>query len=279
MLPDTWLPYVFSAALREDRAWINAFAKNRRTYLLGFPAAAAAVQRWTPEALRDQASARFREDPRRVLPLKGWRETFPEPGETFDPAGTRYTVPPPEPRHIDCRKWGAFGKDQADHAWLKRTMRLYDAVKAVCLLHEAEGLGTIVRPAETGDPKAPGEIALHLAIYSIAGFDGAYFEKHFASNRDRLFRLYAACDLRYAVGGTQAQTFYEMAHGLSATERTCVKVKKFCELEGLDPLGKVYQDLSPRGKNRTERGLTKKATRVGPMEHYSQDCCVEIFDF
>lgn len=202
---------------------------------------------------------------------------LPVVGETRNAEGRFYRSPPPnEVARTKCNKWGQFGKDQADYAWMRRTMRLYDALKAIALLHEAEGNQQTLQPSADGLVHNEGQLSLHLAIFQLSRFNLDYFNTHLASNPGQLAALYDECGLRSHWNGAPANTFYEMAMGMSATERTCAALARFCRAAGLPELGVIRMDLAPRGRARATRAYVK-SQRVGPFARYSQDCAIELF--
>lgn len=287
MLPTRWMDFVFPTILRNRQDWIDQFGKTRRTYLFGFGPAANALGRHQVEDIKARMSAAFLEDPRRVIPLEGWRELFKHKGETFL-ENEFYTSPPPgEKKRDKCSRWGAYGKDQPEHAWLRRPMRLYDALKSIAALYEAKALNEagdptaervnlIPSPKTSGSVDPAGELALHIAIFNLSRFNIAYFENHL-SDVPTLEKLYEHCGLWHHFNGADVPTFLEIAQGLSATYRTCALMKEFAQREGLPELGEILPDMSSRGTNRTHRAEVKEATRKGILAAYSADCVVEIF--
>lgn len=277
MLPDQWLNFVFPESLREDTGWVDQFGKARRTYLFGFGAAAGDLKLPIGD-LRQQLSARFREDPRRVVPYAGWRDLFLHDGEKLL-QGQFYKEPPPNETLRDkCSRWGTYGKDQPEHAWLRRPMRLYDALKSIALLYEAQTTSgkDILKPSLDGTVGPRGELALDVAIFNLSRFDLAYYDKHLA-DLDVLERLYEHCRLWHHFNGADVPTFWEIANGLSATYRTCAAMQTFAKAEGLPELGQIRRDLAVRGTNRNHRSRIKRVTRTGILIAYSADCAVEIF--
>lgn len=277
MLPVEWLDFVFPESLRQERAWIDQFGKTRRTYLFGFGAAAGTLKLQI-EDVKAQSSARFREDPRRVVPYAGWRELFRHDGEKLL-EGQFYKEPPPgETLREKCTRWGSYGKDQPEHAWLRRPMRLYDALKSIALLYEAQEMRgkDIMRPSQSGTVGPAGELALDIAIYNLSRFDLTYYETYLADLNVKE-KLYEHCRLWHHFNGADVPTFWEMANGLSASYRTCAAMQEFAKQEKLPELGQIRPDLATRGANRGHRSQVKRVTRRGILEAYSADCAVEIF--
>lgn len=277
MLPESWFPYVFPSLLREDRSWLPAFGKNRRTYLLGFHHSAGTVARHQIDAIREGLNPPFKEDPRRYIPMTGWRAEFPHPGEDREP-DVFYKQPPRELKHTKCSRWGQFGRDQPEHAWMKRPMRLYDALKCLAALHDAEEQLNVQRisPSADGMHHAPGQVSLHMAIFHLSNFTPEYFMAHFENDPALTDELYGACELRRHLHGVRTNTLFEMANGLSATARTCQTIKDFCAAKALPSVGSVEMDLSVRGTHRTLRGKVK-GLRTGPFKLFSEDCAIEMF--
>lgn len=279
MLPSDWIDFVFPTALRHDRGWINQFGKTRRTYLFGFGHANIHMGRFDVEDFLAKLTPLFKEDPRRVVPYEGWRDRFKHTGEVRSKVDL-YAVPPREPRHEKCTRWGAYGKDQPEHAWLLRPMRLYDALKSVAALFDARAADELdfnLTYSTDGLSRRPGELALHVAIFNLSGFDLDYYNEYLSSNTERLRRLHDHCGLWRTFNGTKIPTFLEMAEGLSATYRTCEAFQQFAAKEGLPDLGEILPDLSSRGTNRHHRQGIKKETRKLILQSYSADCAVEIF--
>lgn len=289
MLPEGWLDFVFPEELRKKSEWIDLFGHSRRIYMLGFSQAAKAVGRGPIVSIHAGRSAIFKEDPRRYIPLSGWRDRFYFHGETFvDGAcradrhllGQTYKYAPHEPLREDCKKWGQYGKDQPEHAHLKRPMRLFDALKSIAALHDARDQteqDVSIEPSRDGRSHSIGQISLHVAIFRISGFDEAYYKRHFRNEPGLLRELFAHCELDDWIIAEAPPTFEEMAYGLSATKRTCENLISFCEKKEMPALGSINQEYGPRGRLRNVRRDIKNDTRKGIFEKYSADCAIEIF--
>lgn len=280
MLPESWLPFVHHPELRNDRTWINQFGRTRRTYILGFALTSLAVGRSEASAVYSGQSPRFAEDPRRYIPVPGWRGLFAEDGEKFEDSGTYKEPPPGEKVHLKKNRWYAYGKDQPDHAWSRRPMRLYEIVKSIGALADAleqTGEAVSLTPSEDGKEHLAGQLSLHPALFTVGGFTASYYEEHFATNPGSLVRLFKRCGLWSSLLGAAVPTFQEMAKGLSATYRTCETLIAFCQEQDLPELGMIQADFSTRGTNRNHRHKVKESTRVGVFQPYSADCAIEIF--
>ena len=277
-LPNSWLPFVFPPSLRADLNWTSAFAKNRRSYVLGYAAAAIRVGRTSIESVKAELSPAFAEDPRRYIPVDGWRGLLKPNGEYFAD-GKMYQRPPITPMHSSCPKWGQFGKDQPEHAWLKRPMRLFDALKAIAALYDAHdqtGVGAVPLPSPDGFSHAPGEMSIHPALFQVPDFDADYYNINFAGNSALCQKLAKACGLYHTYHGRETRTFYEISRGLSCTWRTAEGILKFVASEGLPAIGSIELDWSARGTNRSARQIVKNE-RKDSMAEFSSDCAVEIF--
>jgi hypothetical protein len=200
--------------------------------------------------------------------------------EQFEPAGTCKSPPPGEPIHIKQSRWHAYGKDQPDHAFARRPMRLYEVVKSVAVLADAmaqTGRTVTLAPSRDGKKHLAGQLSLHPALFTVGGFTVAYYKEHLECDNKRLLKLFKHCGLWSTLNGTVVPTFKEMSEGMSASHRTCAALIAFCEAENLPHLGEIQADSSSRGTNRTHRRNVKKETRIGAFEPYSADCVIEIF--
>jgi hypothetical protein len=279
MLPNHWRDFVFPDHLREHPLWIDQFAKNRRFYLTGYAQAARHVDYRLSEDVHTDRSKIFAEDPRRCIPFEGWRNHFRDHGEIFV-EGEYYAVPPEEPLRQKCTRWGAYGKDQPEHAWGYRPMRLFDALKSIVLLYDkASRLGQNVDFHPQGDEftHTPPGIGIHVAIFRLAGFDQKYYDKNLRNEHDLLISLFRECRLIPDFHGQPIVTFEEMARGMSASHRTCQSLQNFLRKNNMPKVGDIIPDLTTRGTNRRHRQEVKKEIRTGFFEKYSADCAIEVF--
>lgn len=279
MLPNHWLDFIFPNVIRDRPSWIDQFGKNRRFYLTGYWQAARYVNYRHSDDVYAGRSERFKEDPRRSVPFLGWRDQFRDHGETFVD-GERYLVAPHDAKREKCVRWGTYGKDQPEHAWGYRPMRLYDALKSIVLLYdEAQRLGLEIdfHPHTDELSDVPPGIGIHVAIFRLAGFDEAYYDKHLRGEGQLLSALFEECNLLPNFYGQQVLTFEEMAKGMSATHRTCKKLQDFLKANNMPSVGSINADITSRGTNRRSRQKVKQDIRKGFFERYSADCAIEIF--
>jgi len=280
MLPATWLPFVFPTSLRDDLTWIDQFGQTRRTYLLGFSQTSHAAGRAVSSAVHAGVSPRFSEDPRRCIPVEGWRDLFFDHGEIFEASGVYRAPPPNEPIHKRPSRWEAYGKDQPEHAWARRPMRLFEVIKSIAAIADAleQNQRTLnLCPSPDGTSHIAGNLSIHPALFTVGGFNTAYYDRHLSKRISLLTKLFEHCDLWVTLDGEDVPTFYEMSRGLSATYRTCLALKNFCASHKLPELGMIQADFSSRGTNRNHRRDVKKVTRTGVFDKYSADCAIEIF--
>lgn len=287
-LPIDWNDFIFPAFLRNPpigrnrRAnWRFAYGKARRSYILNFVDAAISVDRIDVAAIKEGLSPRFKEDPRRYIPLEGWREHLKPDGEHF--IERNYTVPPICPAHGRCGRWGPFGKAQSEHAFHGRPLNLFSALKVVAALYDAQDQAPHLQaPTSSADGLLHNEnqgaqLSIHPAIFYLEGFNVEYYNEHFINDADRRRRFARHAHLRsHANDGTEAPTLFEMAHGLNVTWRTANALVSFIQSEGLPELTEVVQDQSTRGADRDTR-IKVKAKRKGQFKGRSYDCAIELF--
>jgi len=264
-LPATWLPFIHPMPLRANLGWASQFGKNRRSYIIGYGDAAIAVGRPVVDTIKVGLSAAFKEDPRRYIPLQGWRDLL---------------YPTGEPIAAPCSRWGQFGRDQPEYAWLMRPMRLFDALKALAALYDAQDqnprtAAPIPTPNGAG-PHAPGEISIHPAIYTVQGFDDTYYNTYFANDAGRRQRFATFAGLFLVYNGVEFPTLYELSESLCVTYRTAEGLINFAAVEGIPPIGPAILARSARGANRTHRAAVKNK-RNGYLEEFSADCAIEAF--